>query len=252
MRYFSEEEKIQNEKWLKNYPNFLQNFYHKTKTAHDDYDEELGPLINEKTVLLDAGCGEKGIMNKYNKYKRENRLAIGVDLSLEALRKNNSLDYLLKSTVEKLPFKDGTFDVVICQWVVEHIKEPKLVFEEFKRVLKESGHLIVVTNSIYNFIMFASAILPAKIRDKMKEKVFPSEIKEGTFPTYYKCNSKNSFKKVLSGLGFSEVFSGYSGDISIFVFSKFLFILALLYEKITDLKWLNCFKMHIVVHYKKT
>lgn len=248
MRYFSEEDRIKKESWLKSYPNFLQHLYRKTKTVHDYYDEEVASLISEKTVLLDAGCGEKGIMNKY---KGKNRLSVGIDLSLEALKKNDSLDYLLMSGVEKLPFKDEIFDIVICQWVGEHLKEPKLVYKEFARVLKRNGHLIIVTNSVYNPIMFVSAVLPAKTRDKLKEKVFPSEIKEDTFPTYYKCNSKKAFEKVLSDLGFSNVFCGYSGDISIFLFSKFLFILASIYEKITDLKWLNCFKMHIVAHYKK-
>lgn len=247
MRYFSEEDRIKKESWLKNYPNFLQNLYRKTKTVHDYYDEELAPLISKKTVLLDAGCGEKGIMGKY---KGENRLSVGIDLSLETLKRNNFLDQLAKADVKRLPFKDRSFDVVICQWVVEHLKEPKLVYREFARVLKPNGDLIMVTNSIYNPLMFVSAILPTKIRDRLKAKVFPSEIKEDTFPTYYKCNHKKRFEDMLPDLGFSQVFCDYSGDISIFLFSKVFFTLALLYEKITDLKWLNCLKMHIVAHYK--
>jgi SAM-dependent methyltransferase len=249
MRYFSKEEEIKKEGWLKNYPKSLQNLYHETETVHDYYDEELAPLISKKTVLLDAGCGEKGIMNKY---RGQNRLSVGIDLSLRSLKKNNSIDELLISSVEKMPFRDGSFDVVICQWVIEHLENPELVYQEFSRVLKRNGHLIVVTNSVYNGIMLVSAILPIKIRDKLKEKVFPREIKEDTFPTYYRCNSRKAFEKMLYALGFSKHFCGYSGDISIFLFSKFLFVLAIAYEKITDMKWLNCFKMHIIAHYEKT
>ena len=233
---------------MKNHSKFLQDLYHKTETVHDYYDEQLAPLITEKTVLLDAGCGEKGIMNKYN---GRNKLSVGIDLSLDALKRNKSFDHLLNSDVAELPFKDGSFDVVISQWVGEHLKNPKLVYKEFARVLKRNGHLIIVTNSVYNIIMFVSAILPAKFRDKLKKKVFPSEIDEDTFPTYYKCNSKKAFENILSNLGFSKLFCGYSGDISIFLFSKFLFIVAFVYEIITDLNRLNCFKMHIVAHYKK-
>jgi len=248
LRYFSEKEKIQNERWVKNYPKFLQSSYRKTKTVHDYYDEELAPLINKRTVLLDAGCGKKGIMDKYN---GRTRFTVGIDLRLEALKVNNSMDYSLKSNVEKLPFRNGSFNVVICQWVGEHLRKPKMVYKEFARVLKENGHLIIVTNSVYSPIMLASAILPSGFRDKAKEKVFPSEIKEDTFPTYYKCNCKKRCEKVLSDLGLSKNFSGYAGDISLFLFSKILFVLILLYEKITDLKRLNFLKLHILVHYKK-
>lgn len=248
MRYFSQEDRIKKEGWLKNYPNFLKNLYHQTKTVHDYYDQELAPLINEKAVLLDAGCGEKGIMDKY---QGRTKLAVGVDLSAKALKKNSSLDRLLVSSVEKLPFPDNSFDIIICQWVVEHLKRPDLAFKEFSRVLRENGDLIVVTNSIYNPLMLINALLPVKIRDRLKEKVFPAQIKEDTFPTYYHCNSKKRLNKILSNLGFSLIFCGYCGDVSIFLFSKLLFSLALVYEKVTAPKWLNCFKPHIVVHYKK-
>ena len=248
MRYFSEQDRIKKENWLRKHGSLLRNLYRKTNTVHDYYDEQLGPLMGEKTVLLDAGCGEKGIMDKY---RGKNCLSVGMDLSLEAMACNSALDGYVQSGVEVLPFKDKIFDVVVSQWVMEHIRSPRLVFKEFSRVLKPDGDLIVVTNSVYNPIMLVSAVLPSRMRDNMKEKVFPSEIKEDTFPTYYNCNSKRKFESILSELGFVRRFSGYSGDISIFLFSRFLFALALFYEKITDLPWLNCFKMHIVVHYKK-
>ncbi len=248
MRYFSEVERIGKERWVKKHANFLQNLYHETKTVHDYYDEELAPLISKKVALLDAGCGDKGIMDKY---KGGNRLSVGIDLSLEAMRRNCSLDQLLKADVRRLPFKDGSFHVVICQWVIEHINEPKVVCREFARVLKPNGDLIIVTNSVSNPVMLISAILPAWIRDRLKEKVFPSEGKEDTFPTYYRCNSKKKFKDILADLGFSKVFYGYSGDISIFLFSRPIFAFALAYERITDLGWFKRFKMHIVAHYRK-
>lgn len=248
MRYFSEEDRDRKEAWLKSYPAFLRNLYRRTPTIHDYYDDVLAPLINKKIALLDAGCGEKGIMDKY---KGECKLSVGIDLTMENLKRNKSLDYLLFGDLQSLPFKNSSYDIIITQWVLEHISNPKQVFKEFNRVLKPNGDLIIVTNSIYNPIMLISALLPASIRDKMKKKVFPSEIKEDTFPTYYKCNSKKSLDDLLIEQGFSRISFQYSGDISIFLFSKFIFILIMLFEKITDLKRLNHFKMHFIAHYKK-
>jgi ubiquinone/menaquinone biosynthesis C-methylase UbiE len=249
MRYFSLYEKETKEQLVNRYPKFIQHIYHNTETIHDYYDNMLSPLLVRKaTMLLDAGCGEKGIMNKY---KGMCKLAVGIDLSLEALKKNTALDKYLISDIIKLPFKDDSFDIILCQWVAEHMESPDSTLKEFYRILKKGGHLIMVTNSIYHPIMFLSSILPRKLRDWMKEKFFPAEIKEDTFPTYYKCNTLKKLDKYNLTSGGRRINFAYAGDISIFLFSKPIFLLSLIYEKITNYKWLRHFKMHIIVDYIK-
>lgn len=44
---------------------------------------------------------------------------------------------------EKLPFKDGTFDLVICLETLEHAEKPWLICAEIERVLKPNGMTIV-------------------------------------------------------------------------------------------------------------
>ena len=42
-----------------------------------------------------------------------------------------------------IPEPDGSFDVVLCSEVFEHLPEPILAIKEFNRLLKESGILII-------------------------------------------------------------------------------------------------------------
>jgi SAM-dependent methyltransferase len=42
-----------------------------------------------------------------------------------------------------LPFKDGTFDVILSTDVLEHVREPKQIFAEASRVLRPGGLLIM-------------------------------------------------------------------------------------------------------------
>ena len=46
---------------------------------------------------------------------------------------------------ERLPFKDNSFDVVICSAVLEHVLNPEVIAAEMVRVLKPAGRLIVET-----------------------------------------------------------------------------------------------------------
>ena len=48
---------------------------------------------------------------------------------------------------EKLPYKDGTFDIVFSRNVFEHLRNPGFVLEEMFRVLKKGGELELITDN---------------------------------------------------------------------------------------------------------
>ncbi len=52
-------------------------------------------------------------------------------------------------SAEKLPFKNGAFDVVFCLETLEHAQKPWLVAKEIERVLKPGG--VAVVSSQQNF-----------------------------------------------------------------------------------------------------
>lgn len=64
-------------------------------------------------------------------------------------KKQNNLDYTtadldspladLKADIMDLPFADETFDVVICNHVLEHVADDKKAMQELYRVLKKGG-----------------------------------------------------------------------------------------------------------------
>ena len=45
--------------------------------------------------------------------------------------------------IHKLPFKNGSFDACICNFVLEHVREPEIALSEANRVLKQGGVLWV-------------------------------------------------------------------------------------------------------------
>ncbi len=45
--------------------------------------------------------------------------------------------------IHKIPFDENTFDVIMCNHVLEHVKDEFQVVREFKRVLKKTGWAIL-------------------------------------------------------------------------------------------------------------
>ncbi|HOM30006.1 MAG TPA: class I SAM-dependent methyltransferase [Deltaproteobacteria bacterium] len=105
--------------------------------------------------VLDAGCGAGRHLAEA--FRARGVSVVGVDINKEdALKALNTtkimrhagedgggLALVTVSDVTRLPFKDASFDVVICSEVLEHIPEHTRAIEEIVRVLKPGKSLVV-------------------------------------------------------------------------------------------------------------
>lgn len=91
---------------------------------------------------LDVGCGDGGSSGVYLQAKAHSY--VGVDVSRQAveLAASRGLDARVIEDASSLPFPDGSFDVVVCLEVLEHMFEPQLAVHEAVRVLKPGGRFI--------------------------------------------------------------------------------------------------------------
>lgn len=89
--------------------------------------------------ILDIGCSA-GIMTEA--LAIEGAIVTGVDVDVEALglgaARNGRVRFVAASG-ECLPFRDGSFDAVVCNHVYEHVNDPRLLLFEAHRVLRRGG-----------------------------------------------------------------------------------------------------------------
>src|SRR5688500_11422165 len=78
-------------------------------------------LACPSTRLLDLGCGHSDFLSEL--YQRAGYVC-GVDPDRQALRKNVTLRDRSAGLAERLPFADGSFDLIVSAWVLEHLDEP--------------------------------------------------------------------------------------------------------------------------------
>ncbi len=108
--------------------------------------EDLG--LSENSKILEAGCGAGRLVDEAT--KRGYRV-VGMDYSYGMLLKASSIcnhqDELsvafLQGDIEALPYKDFSFDVIVCLGVVAYLKSEYVALHELARVLKPGGILII-------------------------------------------------------------------------------------------------------------
>lgn len=104
----------------------------------------------EGASVLDVGCG----LGLYVRQLRAHTSDVwGVDIDPEKVAEaSRTLPNIRLAPAEKLPFRAGTFDVVLSHEVLEHVDDDRRAVEEAVRVLKPGGRLVVFApNRLYPF-----------------------------------------------------------------------------------------------------
>lgn len=111
-------------------------------------EKAVGPVGGR---ILEVGVGT-GI--SLPDYARKNRLT-GVDISVPMLRKAQervvrenlaNVEVLAVMDAAKLALPDNSFDVVVAQYVITAVPNPEATLDEFARVLKPGGEIILINH----------------------------------------------------------------------------------------------------------
>lgn len=130
--------------------------------------------------VLDAGCGwGRSIIKLHNYYGKDFEM-VGVDVDKFSLRYGQSINKLLntaKSNIENLPFRNDSFNIVLCSGVIHEIKTlsgRKKAVKEFCQTLKPDGALCIMdafsANPIVNIFTRILQPLTSKV-----EWLFPGD-----------------------------------------------------------------------------
>ena len=131
------------EEWWKNNKLYVQEDFSYKWPA-------IKPLLpkEENIIFLDYGCGSGKILEEIISINPNNKY-IGIDVSKEALkraeRKKINAKFYLTADGKRIPLKTGSIDFVTALDVIEHVYDTKTAFQEFHRILKRGGRIIIST-----------------------------------------------------------------------------------------------------------
>ena len=136
--------------YARSYDNLAKHFspYHRLVQEVCGYIDEFAQ--GRSLRILDAGCGTG---NYTWELTQRGHKVIGIDYSPAMLaraerKRQSELEwprFLLQNFSEPLPFRDGSFDIVICIMVLYSLRNPGYLASELRRVTSSPGRLVAVT-----------------------------------------------------------------------------------------------------------
>jgi len=96
--------------------------------------------------IIDIGCGDGATTVRIaNYFNLDMENVYGVDYDDDIINASNKLFNVKKTDLETtdIPFEDNTFDLVICNQVLEHLKHYRKVMDDLIRITSKEGYIII-------------------------------------------------------------------------------------------------------------
>jgi SAM-dependent methyltransferase len=109
---------------------------------------QYAPL--EGARILDIGCGLGVYVRKFREFSDR---VCGIDIDPKRLREGaKTTPGLMLAVGEHLPFRDGTFDAIVLNEVIEHVRDDRATIGESLRILAPGGRIVIYApNRLYPF-----------------------------------------------------------------------------------------------------
>jgi SAM-dependent methyltransferase len=168
--------------------------------------------VKPKDLMLDAGCGEG--RHSFECFAR-GAMVWSMDMDMDSVRKARyTLVYMLRNNqvpegggflvhlgdALNLPFKDETFNRIICSEVMEHVSDDDQACRELSRVLKKGGTIAItiptyISELVYDTLTYEYFTSPGgHVRKYFPKKISSIMRKNGL--EIYNIGFKHSFHTI--------------------------------------------------------
>lgn len=172
------------------------------------YEDALKKGLGKGSAWLDLGCGHHVLPLWRGEQEKElvgqPRIAVGLDYDLRSLLQHRSLRNRVRGVINALPFREGAFDLVTANMVVEHLDSPDVQYREIFRTLKPGGVFIFHTPNAYGYTTISARVIPEGLKASLI-KILDGRPSEDVFKTYYRSNTESQIRKLAQETGFEVV-----------------------------------------------
>src|ERR1700687_1559841 len=186
--------------------------------------------------VLDLGCGRGGVVELF---WRDVKLAAGLDPDSPSLTEHRAQGMpILRGVGEHLPFAGESFDLVVCLWVLEHVREPLAVLREVARVLRPGGHLLFLPPTRRNPLLLLNRIgkaLPS-VQTRFVSR-FYGRRESDTFPVQYRANSVGILRGLAQERGLAVAELRVVQDPTYLAMNGFMFRTSVMAERLMPKGW---------------
>ena len=186
--------------------------------------------------FLDLGCGRGGVVELF---WQDVKVAAGLDPDPASLAGHRAPGMpVIRGVGERLPFLNDSFDVIVCLWVLEHLKEPLTTLREVHRVLRPGGRFIFVTPNLSNPVMLLNRI--GKALPSLQRRLVPrlyGRVEADTFRVQYRANTAGVLRTLASTVGLQVVELRVVPDPTYLALNGAMFRASVLSERLMPKGW---------------
>lgn len=194
-------------------------------------------LLTPSSIILDVGCGRGWYAEDPVAIRRELRIfkgrcqkVIGIDVD-PAAAANPYLNEFHQLTSDRWPIADESVDVIVSDWVLEHVAEPDKFFAEAQRVLKPGGYVCLRTTNARSYVGLISRLVPNRLHASVVSRIPGNKAPQDVFPATYQCNTRRALKKTLARHGFDGSVYGDEAEPYYLTFNRFAFWIGVLHQR---------------------
>lgn len=177
----------------------------------------VNALLASAMTVVDYGAGRGAAQDDPVVYRRELatlrgkvRSVIGVDVD-PVVRTNPMVDEAhVIAPGARLPFDDASVDMIVSDWVFEHLDDPGPVTGEFDRILRDGGWICARTPNRWAYFAIANRVLPRSVRMSALGWAQPRRRHCDVFPAHYALNTRRALEKYFPPSRFEH--HGYTWD----------------------------------------
>jgi SAM-dependent methyltransferase len=222
------------------------------KPGHTVYVEYIKTNFPDGCRWLDAGGGRHifpDLCEGERELVQRSRMVVVCDGDFLSLKGHVSVCNLIACDLARIPLPSHSMDLITCAMVVEHLSEPSACLGELARILSKGGKLVIHTPNLWGYpviLATLSKVIPYPLRKRLIAQV-TGRSEQDIFPTRYKCNTAGKITRLLknNGLEIQEVNHLHEG----FLFPSMLplYVLELLYKKLTSLSSLQQLRGQLLI-----
>jgi SAM-dependent methyltransferase len=206
------------------------------RSSGDQVEALVRGYLTPESRVLDLGCGRGGVVELF---WRDVKLAAGLDPDSPSLTQHRAQGMpILRGVGEHLPFAGESFDLIVCLWVLEHVRQPLTVLSEVARVLRPGGHFVFLTPNLRNPLLLLNRI--GKVLPSVQTRFvsrFYGRRESDTFAVQYRANTVGILRALAQESGLEVAELRVVQDPTYLALNGFMFTTSVMAERLMPKGW---------------
>jgi SAM-dependent methyltransferase len=171
-----------------------------------DFFLRVNALLEPEMTVVDLGAGrgrsllgEEIITRRLRRLQGKVRKVIGIDID-SAIAEHPYLDERhVVGVGDAYPLCSESVDLIVCDWVLEHVADPESFVREIQRIVKPGGWFCARTPNRWGYVGIATNLVPNSLHTGVLSRVWPERAEADVFPTAYKMNTRRAIRRYFPG-----------------------------------------------------